>query len=366
MKSTSRKSLASCSLALPLAFALTVFSCRSNTNSALTVGGGSEDATGKYASTVYVELNATDLNGAPRQIRNVGTLIDIGHPSKDLLILSLADALEENEGGYAVFPLFKTAKLTLHTAAGKSVELPRLRFIESGRDVGVLEDTSGTRHALLAVGITLKQVAASKVSNQLVQRARDLLFEDNSLAVGTRNFRSPQTTYLMLSVSKNATGIRAAPYDSADSRKPEGALGALSLVGYGELSALSDKSTNLTRPKVNARNVAPIVALNKIVSSPTPLRALMGSNESVSKQLWEVSGSGLCGSSDGENYDTGAAVYEAASDEPKFIGFGVRSTRLPDYKGVLDCKSTQPKDMVTLVVSPSKAAISQFIQLLNK
>ena len=111
------------------------------------------------------------------------------------------------------------------------------------------------------------------------------------------------------------------------------------------------------------RNYAPIEALNKSPTDYTPLRKIIGSASSVAKQIWEFTGSGLCGSKDGQNYDTGAAVYI----EGKFAGFGVRSTaKSSGYKGRLDCSKTQADDMVTMVVSVSQEHIDQFIARVKK
>jgi hypothetical protein len=84
---------------------------------------------------------------------------------------------------------------------------------------------------------------------------------------------------------------------------------------------------------------------------------LIGANSSVADQLWEVTGSGLCGSKDGANYDTGAAVYV----DGKFAGFGVASTtKTSGFKGRLDCGKASRDEMSTLIVSPSSADVEAF------
>ncbi|MCX6123219.1 MAG: hypothetical protein NTV34_00475, partial [Proteobacteria bacterium] len=134
------------------------------------------------------------------------------------------------------------------------------------------------------------------------------------------------------------------------------------VVGFGENTVGSEQKNQFSLsnalPSVMKRNFAPIDSLNVAPASYTPLRQLIGSNSAIAKQIFEFSGSGLCGSKDGSNYDTGAAVYV----DGKFAGFSVRSTTISaGYKGQLrDCSKVYGKDIATLAVGLTRDQIEKF------
>jgi hypothetical protein len=178
------------------------------------------------------------------------------------------------------------------------------------------------------------------------------------------NLRDANTSYVLFSIPKSshpALSKMKVPLVMTAEERPDAASLKGIVVGFGENTVGGSRAREFalasSLPSVMKRNYATIEALNKSASDYTPLRKLIGSATSVAQQVWEFTGSGLCGSPDGQNYDTGAAVYV----DGKFAGFGVRSTsKSAGFKGRLDCGKTPAEDMVTLVVSPSQEEINQF------
>jgi hypothetical protein len=350
-------------LLLGLLVSTALASSCNNLKSGLKVAGGTidgSDGTVRYPGTVYAELDGQDFNGKSKVIRNVGTLVDLGQPGQLALILSLADSIQSS-AGRSILPLFKHASLKLYLSDGKdSITLPGMTFSNEG----VLKDKEGRSYLSLTVGIKAEKIGSSDIPDDKVRSIAQKLFLESPLLGGGRNFRVPETAYMIIAVPRNShpslASIKAPALIAAEDRADEASLTNLQIAGFGENIVGGEKKNvfalSESLPSVMKRNYADVVALNKSADAPTPLKGLLGSSD-LSKKLWEVGGSGLCGSSDGQNYDTGASVYS----DGKFVGFAVRSSvKSSGYKGKLDCSKTSRDDMVSLVVSPSIDAIEMF------
>ncbi len=319
------------------------------------------DETGQYPATVYVELMGVDLNNNPAIIRNVGTVVDIGLGDSYALILSLADVFQA-QGGVAVLPVMKKVTITLFLSSGADqVTLPELTM---RKDDGLMEDSKGVTYFLLNVGVKSEKVgSADSKTDQAVSKITQRIFLESPLmSEKSGNLRDSNSSFIMISIPKSAVPGIKAPLIMAAEDRPDAASIQGVVVGFGENAIGAERKNQFSLsealPTVMKRNFASITALNKSVSEYTPFRKLIGSATDVAQQMWEFTGSGLCGSSDGKNYDTGAAVYIGG----KFAGFSVRSTAISaGYKGRLDCAKTSGSDMVTLVISPSKEQIATFI-----
>ncbi len=345
-------------VALSLA-ATMVMSCKKDSDSDIKVAGGTIDGSGssaKYPGTVYVELNGRGFNDKASVIRNVGTLVDIGLPSSYALILSLSDALYD-QGGRSILPLFKTGSLKLYLSNGEdAITLPGMGFQKDG----ILRDSQGRSYLTLAVGVRVEKLRNTEVPENKIRDITNKLFIESPLvAGGGKNLRVPATSYMLIAVPKNShpalASIAIPKLIVAEDRSID--QDGLVVAGFGENIAGSEKSKDFSLaaalPSVMKRNYADV----KVVSGPTPMKELMAGNAALSRELWEIEGSGLCGSKDGSNYDTGATVYQGSN----MVGFAVvSSTKSSGFKGKLDCASTSRDDMVTLVVSPSRTAIEMF------
>ena len=341
--------------------ALLLASCNMGDLAGLKVAGGTIDGAGeaaKYPATVYVELKGKDFNNQQAIIRNVGTIVDVGLPDSYAIILSLADVFQAQDG-VATLPMMKQLDIKLYLSSGKeAINLPGVK-IKNGR----LEDDNGNRYFMYTVGVKIEPKGQpSPQERDVVSQMAPKLFRESPLITEHGgNIRDANTSYVMLAVPKKALpSIRVPGVMTAEGRPAPASLKGV-VVGFGENtvggSRKSDFSLAAELPSVMKRNYADIDALNATPAEYTPLRQLIGSSTVVSQQIWEFTGSGLCGSKDGSNYDTGAAVYV----DGKFAGFGVRSTaKSAGFKGRLDCAATKRDDMVTLVVSPSKEDIEAF------
>jgi len=272
--------------------------------------------------------------------------------------LSLADVFQAQDG-VATLPMMKQLDIKLYLSSGKeAINLPGVK-IRNGR----LEDDSGNRYFMYTVGVKIEPKGQpSQQEKDVVSQMAPKLFRESPLVTEKAgNIRDANTSYVMLAVPKKALpSIRVPGVMTAEDRPAAASLKGV-VVGFGENtvggSRKSDFSLAAELPSVMKRNFADIEALNAAPAEYTPLRNLIGSSTVVAQQIWEFTGSGLCGSKDGSNYDTGAAVYI----DGKFAGFGVRSTaKSAGFKGRLDCAATKRDDMVTLVVSPSKEDIDAF------
>jgi hypothetical protein len=352
-------------LALLSASALMLSACNMGDTAGLKVAGGTIDGSGdaaKYPGTVYVELDAKDFSGRNHIIRNVGTLVDVGLPNSYALFLSLADVFQTSADGQAQLPIMKTVEVKLFLNNGESsITLPGV----SMNGIGFMQDSKGRSYSMVTVGV--KAEKAGNVDPGTASKVEDIsskIFLSSPIMVGSQNLRNANTSYIMMAIPKNAhpaiNSMRAAKLMTAEERPDPSKLKGV-LVGFGENtvggSRKSDFQLAPALPSVMKRNFADIEALNKSESDQTPLRKLIGSNSAAAAQLWEITGSGLCGSSDGSNYDTGAAVYV----DGRFAGFGVISTsKTSGFKGRLDCGKTSKDDMSTLIVSPSSADVAAF------
>lgn len=340
--------------------ALLLASCNMGDLAGLKVAGGTIDGAGeaaKYPATVYVELKGKDFNNQQAIIRNVGTIVDVGLPDSYAIILSLADVFQAQDG-IATLPMMKQLDIKLDLGRGKeAINLPGLK-IKNGR----LEDDNGNRYFMYTVGVKIepKGQPSSQEKDVVFQMAPKLFRESPLITEHGGNIRDANTSYVMLAVPKKALpSIRVPGVMTAEGRPAPANLKGV-VVGFGENTVGGSRKSDFYLAAESAkkeRNFADIDALNDAPAEYTPLRQLIGSSTVVSQQIWEFTGSGLCGSKDGSNYDTGAAVYI----DGKFAGFGVRSTaKSAGFKGRLDCAATQRDDMVTLVVSPSKEDIDAF------
>lgn len=354
-------------LALVSSAVFSISSCNLGDGAGLKVAGGTIDGSGnaaRFPGTVYVELNAEDFAGGRHVIRNVGTIADVGLPDAYALFLSLADVFQVAADGSAVLPVMKTVEVKLFLNNGEnSITLPGMSMNESG----FMQDAQRRTYFMVTVGV--KAVKVGYVKPNLEREAEKIaakIFLDSPLTTASgQNLRNANTSYIMMAVPKNShpaiAQLKAPKILVADDRPSANQVKGV-VVGFGENtvggSRKSDFALAPSLPSVMKRNFADISALNKTESEFTPLRKKIGNSTAVEKQLWEITGSGLCGSKDGSNYDTGAGVYV----DGKFAGFGVLSSAISQgFKGRLDCATTSRDDMVTLVVSPSQEDVAAFI-----
>ena len=354
-------------LALLSASALMLTACNMGDTAGLKVAGGTIDGSGdaaKYPGTVYVELDARDFSGRNHIIRNVGTIADVGLANSYALFLPLADVFKASADGQAQLPIMKTVEVKIFLNNGESsITLPGVAM--SNDASGLMRDSKGRTYPMVTVGVQAEK--AGTVRPEIASRVEDIaakIFLSSPLMVGGQNLRNANTSYIMMAVPKNAhpaiESMKAPKLMTAEERaEPANIKGVI--VGFGENMVAGSKKSDFqlapALPSVMKRNFADIEALNKSEADYTPLRKMIGSNSSVADQLWEVTGSGLCGSKDGSNYDTGAAVYV----DGKFAGFGVvSSTKTSGFKGRLDCSKSSRDEMSTLIVSPSSADVDAF------
>jgi hypothetical protein len=355
-------------LPLVAATSLVLSACNLGDVSGLRVAGGTIDGSGeaaKYPGTVYVELNARDYNGGTQVIRNVGTIADVGLKDAYALFLSLADVFQVSADGQAVMPVMKSVEVKLFLNDGKSsITLPGMEMNRQG----FMQDTKGRTYFMVTYGAKAQEVG--KIDDRLRAEANVIaskIFVESPLRLSNgKNLRNANTSFIMMAVPKNSHSaiakLRVPKIMTAEDRPAASELKGV-VVGFGENtvggSRKSDFALTASLSSVMKRNFAEIESLNKSESEFTPLRKQIGSDTAVASQLWEFTGSGLCGSKDGSNYDTGAGVYI----DGKFAGFGVLSSAISQgYKGRLKCESTSRDDMVTLVVSPSAADIANFVK----
>jgi len=370
MKKTIRthRTLGLPALALVSATSLALSACNLSDVAGLKVAGGTIDGAGesaRYPGTVYVELNARDFNGGNQIIRNVGTIADVGLTDAYALFLSLADVFEIGADGQAELPVMKSVEVKLFLNNGESsITLPGMEMNRTG----FMRDAQGRAYFMLTYGA--RAVPVGNIPQNLREEAQivaNKIFIESPLRLSNgQNLRNANTSYIMMAIPKNAhpsiASLRAPKVMTADERPSAADLKGV-VVGFGENtvggSRKSDFALTASLPSVMKRNFANIEALSKSEAEFTPLRKQIGSDSDVAKQIWEFTGSGLCGSKDGSNYDTGAGVYVNG----KFAGFGVLSSAISQgFKGRLKCESTSRDDMVTLVVSPSASDIAEFVK----
>jgi hypothetical protein len=359
-------------LSLVSATSLALSACNLGDVAGLKVAGGTIDGAGesaKYPGTVYVELNARDFSGGSHIIRNVGTIADVGLPDAYALFLSLADVFKVGTDGQAELPVMKSVEVKLFLNNGESsITLPGMEMNRNG----FMRDAQGRAYFMVTYGA--KAIPVGSIPPNLKEEAElvaNKIFIDSPLRLATgQNLRNANTSFIMMAVPKSAhralASLRAPKIMSAEERPSDADLKGV-VVGFGENtvggSRKSDFALTAALPSVMKRNFANIEALNKTEAEFTPLRKQIGRDAHVAKQIWEFTGSGLCGSKDGSNYDTGAGVYVNG----KFAGFGVLSSAISQgYKGRLKCETTSRDDMVTLVVSPSASDIAEFVKRYQK
>jgi hypothetical protein len=359
-------------LALVSATSLALSACNLGDVAGLKVAGGTIDGAGEsanYPGTVYVELNARDFSGGSHIIRNVGTIADVGLTDAYALFLSLADVFKVGADGQAELPVMKSVEVKLFLNNGEtSITLPGMEMNRTG----FMRDAQGRAYFMVTYGA--KALPVGSIPQNFKEEAElvaSKIFIDSPLRLATgQNLRNANTSFIMMAVPKSAhralASLRAPKIMSAEERPSAAELKGV-VVGFGENtvggSRKSDFALTAALPSVMKRNFADIEALNKTEAEFTPLRKQIGGDSHVAKQIWEFTGSGLCESKDGSNYDTGAAVYVNG----KFAGFGVLSSAISQgYKGRLKCETTSRKDMVTLVVSPSASDIAEFVKRYQK
>jgi hypothetical protein len=259
----------------------------------------------------------------------------------------------------------KSVEVKLFLNNGESsITLPGMEMNRNG----FMRDAEGRAYFMVTYGANAMPVG--RIDANLREEADKVarkIFIDSPLRLSSgQNLRNANTSFIMMAVPKSAhpsiASLRAPEVLSAEERPSAAELKGV-VVGFGENtvggSRKSDFALTASLPSVMKRNFANIEALNKTEAEFTPLRKQIGSETGVAKQIWEFTGSGLCGSKDGSNYDTGAGVYVNG----KFAGFGVLSSAISQgYKGRLRCESTSREDMVTLVVSPSASDIAEFVK----
>jgi hypothetical protein len=341
-------------------------SCNVAERAGLRVAGGTidgSDGVHRYPGTVYVELRGKDFNNQEAIIRNVGTIADVGLADSYALFLSLADVFQSVNGN-AVLPIMKEVTLKLFMSNGRDeITLPSLKMNRNGFLVSDQKKSS----FMMAVGVKAQKTGKTDAAvDRVVSDLAAKLFLDSPLPTERGgDFRDANTSYIIISIPKDAhpaiASLKAPGVLTAEQRPDATSLKGI-VVGFGENTVGGSKknefSLSESLPSVMKRNFKDIESLNRAPAEYTPLRQLIGSASSTAQVLWEFTGSGLCGSKNGSNYDTGAGVYI----QGQFAGLSVRSTAISTgYKGRLDCASTTLKDMVTLVVSPTSNEVRQFV-----
>ncbi len=346
---------------------LVTAACNTNDRGGLKVAGGTIDGSEgsvKFPATVYVEMNGKDFNGNAKVIRNVGNFVDVGVASQLGLVLSLADVFDTSSN----LPLFKTVDLTIYLSNGQdSIVLPGLSF----QNDGSMLDGKGNKYIMVSVGLKAEKVGKSDIPDDKARSVMQKLFVESPLVTDKGlNVRDPQTSFQMISIPRAAhaslASLKAPKIVPAESRPVESALSNLKMVGFGENivggERKSDFALSASLPAVMKRNYADVNPLNMSSTDVTPLRKMLANTPAAVQQIWEVSGSGLCGSKDGSNYDTGAGVYIGTD---QFVGFAVvSSAKSSGYKGKLDCAATGRDDMATVIVSPNSEVIAKFVSLI--
>lgn len=344
----------------------------------LKVAGGTIDGTTGstlFPATMYVVMEGTDFGGQHRVISNVGTFVTFDGLDGDkiALILSLKDIFV-NVNGRAALPIFQKVNIKLYPSGGSDqvISFPSISFQQDG---SLKQEGTNRGFALLSVGLSVvkkDEEASKKLQEKIDEKAEAVIkrvFFEDKLMAGAVNLRDPQSSYQMLIFPRSADpilyGLIAPTLVVADRRGPEAGLKDLKLVGFGENVVGGDRNREFSLasnlPTIMKRNYANIKALNTGANDQTPFRKLTSLNPLAAQQIWEIYGSGLCGSLDNNNYDTGAAVYSGTSN---FLGFAVASTsRGNNYKGKVVCKETDRSDMASVIVSPSAAAISKLLEL---
>lgn len=352
-KSISRSSIAATLLVASVGFFV---SCNKNDSAGVKVAGGEIDGSGdkaKYPGTVYAELAGTDLNKKPFVIRNVATIVDVGLANHYALVLSLADALVE-VNGKAQMPLLKEGTISIWMTSGEDkIVLPGMSLQKEG----FLKDKQGRSYLMLTMGMKAEKVGSSKLSDADARKLEDKFFYKSDLMAGSENYRIPATSYSLIAVPKNAHPSIQALTNVPKLVSAESRVDAekYTMVGYGETTVGGVKSKEFSLggdlPSIMKRNFAEVELL-----SETPLKKKHAG--ALSKVLPEFKKAGLCGSSDGKNYDTGASIYQA---DGSFVAFSVvSSTESSGFKGKLSCAATGREDMVTLTVAPTDNEIAEF------
>ena len=354
-------------LGLLMTSVLMATGCNVAERSGLRVAGGTIDGEGgnhKYPGTVYVELTGKDFNEQAAIIRNVGNIVDVGIPDSLALILSLADVFQSVNGN-AVLPVMKEVQLKIYLSNGTTaVTLPALKMNSSG----FLVDDSKKTSFMMAVGVQAQKTGKADAQvDKVVNDIASKIFMSSALPTERGgDFRDANTSYVIIAIPKSAHQSLAsmkAPKVMTAEQRPDAANLKGIVVGFGENAVGGGRKNEFSLsdelPSVMKRNFKDIEALNKTPGEYTPLRQLIGSSATTAKVIWEFTGSGLCPSKNGSNYDTGAGVYVNGM----LAGISVRSTaKSTGYKGRLDCESTTLNDMVTLVVSPTSDEISEFVR----
>jgi hypothetical protein len=329
----------------------------------LKVAGG--ELTSDFSGTYYAQID-TFVGGAPSgTIANVATLLDVGASSHKVLLVSLADAFRgagsANSNGF--LPVIDELSVRLYGDSGVQgspvLTLEKLAFQRDGKLTGQIP--------VVFVGARLERVPGTYVSRLVssqVDSVGSRVVDPSPLQVGSTDFRNVYSSFVMIAIPQsNLAQLASAKFISAESRPKEDRLaqGQLSMVGFGDMSKMTAERT-IEVTKNQLRNAALVKPLNASPEGQTPLRGLTAASSQVTQQIWEVEGGGICGSQDGQNYDTGSAIYYRAQDgDPwQFVGFVSRTTtKSAGYMGVAICDQVAPGDLASLVISPSQSHISK-------
>jgi hypothetical protein len=333
----------------------------------LNVAHGTLEGGVEFGATYYCEFQSTVQGRNSFKVGNVGTLLDIGLPSHKVLILSLADAMVFSGAPTgtpsAYLPLAGQVDIKIYNDMARSgtpaLELSGLQFQRNGQ----LIDQSRTTYSMIMVGTTVErisnQLVARMVEGQVQSVTSRMVYPSDLLNKGY-NLRNIATSFVLLAIpNAKLGGLAATKAIPAQVRPSDQALaqGEMQIVGFGDYTVKSE--SGIVLQKNNRRNAAKVAPLNTDSSSFSPLRRFLDGNTEVLSQLWEVKGSGVCGTAGDHNYDTGAGVYYRGLNGNKewaFLGFVPRSSSTTNqYLGPLDCAKTPVDNMASLVVSPTQA-----------
>ena len=346
-----------------LAFTIGACHMPQTSETEIKVAGGS--LTTDFGATYYARIE-TFVGGAPSgDISNVATLLDVGAPNHKILLVSLADAFRGVGPGQAsgYLPVIDELSIRLFGDSGASgqpvLSLERLHFQRDGKLTGQIP--------VVFIGASLERVPGTFVSRLVasqVQAVGSRVVDPSPLKVGNLDLRNAYSSFVMIALPNQMVGtLTSARFVAAESRPAETELaeGQLSMVGFGNMSKLSEtRSVEVTQNQM--RNAAPVKPLNLTQDGQTPIRALTASSAQATQQIWEVEGGGICGSRDGKDFDTGAAIYYRAQEggEWQFVGFVSRSSsKSGGFLGTALCDQVAPADMASLVISPSQNHVAK-------
>ncbi len=329
--------------------------------SGLSVAGGSVDLKGEFNSSVYVKVHPLRSDGGEidqmEPITSVATILDAGLPGYTVMILSLADSYTNHliaGQNMMVLPSLVNVSLSIYpeNRAAAPVRVEKLSFNERGvLSNGAKLVVVGAK--LLATGAEIPARLRAYDVQGAVNKLNDKIFVPNSsLQFKDVDYRNYLTSFLMIAVPHAVLKGDAAQIAAIKSIK------GAALVGVGEASKLTMVGFGGTHQNASEtkRNYAPVT-----MAAGTGLGATLAGSSFYGRELFEVTGSGLCGqgaTSDERSFDTGASIIDANGN---LVGIAVKSESRMNGSLGYDCQSERLEDVTTLVVAPTQAQIQHLL-----